>query len=107
MSLTTSGLKAEKRYKSTLSNPVTFFIDQYNKKIYNVDSLYADCDLSHVLASIGTKNSGIVVVKSLISDTLFTHSSTDSLDLSKTREIRVYANDGSNYRALNWYRRYR
>ena len=86
-------------YKSTLPNPVTFFIDQYNKKIYNVDSLYADCDLSHVLASIGTKNSGIVVVKSLISDTLFTHSSTDSLDLSKTREIRVYANDGSNYRA--------
>ena len=86
-------------YKKALSNPVTFYIDHYNKKIYNADSLYADCDLGHVLASISTKNSGVVVVKSMISDTLFTYSATDSLDFTKAREIRVYSNDGSNYRA--------
>ena len=86
-------------YKKALSNPVTFYIDQYNRKIYNADSLYADCDLSHVLASISTKNSGVVTIKSLISDTLFTYSSSDSLDFSKTREIRVFSQDGSSYRS--------
>lgn len=96
---TTSKSGKDSIYKKTLSNPVTFFIDQYNRKIYNADSLLADCDLSHVLASISTKNSGVVTIKSLISDTLFTYSSSDSLDFSKTREIRIYANSGSSYRS--------
>jgi len=86
-------------YKKTLKDPVAFSIDQYNKTIYNTDSLFADCDLNHVQVLITTKNSGVIAIKSLISDTLFTYSSTDSLDFSKTREVRVYANDGSNYRA--------
>ena len=97
---TTSKSGKDSVYKKTLSNPsITFFIDQYNKTIYNTDSLYADCDLSHVLASITSKNSGVIAIKSMISDTLRTYSSTDSLDFSKTREIRVYAQDGQNYRA--------
>lgn len=96
---TTSKSGKDSVYKKTLSSPVTFCIDHYNKTIYNIDSLYADCDLSHVITSISTKNSGIVVFKGIDNDTLYTYSSSDSLDFSKTREIRVYANDGSNYRA--------
>ena len=95
---TTSKSGKDSVYKKTLADPVMFYIDHYNKKIYNVDSLYADCDLSHVLASISAKNGGTVVFKSLISDSLFTYYSTDSLDFSQPREVRVYAQDGSTYR---------
>lgn len=94
---TTSG--KDSVYKRTLSNPVTFSIDQYKKTIFNLDSLKADCDLSHVLVTISAKNSGYIVIKSMTSDTLYSYSSSDSLDFSKPREIRVYANDGSGYRA--------
>ena len=94
---TTSG--KDSVYKRTLSNPVTFSIDQYKKTIYNLDSLKADCDLSHVLVTISAKNSGYIVIKSMTSDTLYSYSSSDSLDFSQPREVRVYANDGSGYRA--------
>jgi hypothetical protein len=96
---TTSKSGKDYVYKKVLANPVTFYIDHYNKTIYNADSLYADCDLQHVLASISTQSNGVIAIKSMISDTLRTYSSTDSLDFSKPREIRVYANDGSTYRA--------
>ena len=96
---TTSKSGKDSVYKKTLSSPVKFHIDQYKRVIYNTDSLNADCDLSHVLVTISAKNNGYVVIKSLISDTLFNYSSSDSLDFSQPREIRVYANDGSGYRA--------
>lgn len=96
---TTSKSGKDSVYKKTLSSPVTFYIDQYNKTIYNVDSLYADCDLKHVLAEISTRNSGVVAIKSMISDTLRTYNSSDSLDFSQVREIRVYSQRGDTYRA--------
>lgn len=96
---TTSKSGKDSVYKKTLSSPVTFYIDQYNKTIYNVDSLYADCDLKHVLAEISTRNSGVVAIKSTISDTLRTYNSSDSLDFSQVREIRVYSQRGDTYRA--------
>ena len=86
-------------YKQAITNPVTFFIDHYGGKIYNEDSLYADCDLKHVLASISTTNSGVVAIKDVDTDTLRTYFSTDSLDFSQPREVRVYANNGKDYRA--------
>ena len=96
---TTSKSGKDSVYKKTLSDPVEFYIDQYNRTIYNPDSLYADCDLSHVLTSITTKNSGVIVIKSMVSDTLFTYSSSDSLDFSKVREVRVYSQNSNEYRA--------
>ena len=96
---TTSKSGKDSVYKKTLSDPATFNIDHKNTLIYNTDSLYADCDLSHLLVNISTKNGGRVAIKSLSSDTLFTYYSTDSLDFSQPREIRVYAQDGSSYRA--------
>lgn len=96
---TTSKSGGDSIYKKAISDPVTFSIDHYKKMIYNLDSLKADCDLSHVLVNITSKNSGLIAIKSLTSDTLYTYSSSDSLDFSKPREIRAFATDGSGYRA--------
>ena len=83
-------------YVKKLSNPVTFTIDQYNGQIYNTDSLPADTDLKHVLATINSKNSGTIYV--MHGDTLYYYSSTDSIDFSAPREIRVYAQNGQDFR---------
>lgn len=96
---TTSKSGKDSVYKKTLSDPVTFNIDHKNTLIYNADSLYADCDLSHLVVDISTKNGGRVAIKGLSNDSLFTYYATDSLDFSQPREIRVYAQDGSSYRA--------
>ena len=98
---TTSSDGTTKTTKSTLSTKPVFVIDQYNYKIYNPVALPSNCDLQHVLATITAKNSGTVVLKSLTSDSLYVYSSTDSVDFSKPREIRVYANDGSGYRTYD------
>lgn len=95
---TTSSTGGDSVYKKTLSNPVKFVIDQYKKEIYNTDSLYVDCDLSHVLLTITALNGGVVAVKSMTSDSLTIYSSTDSLDFSQPRVLRVVANDGRSYR---------
>lgn len=101
---TTSSTGADSIYKTTVSTLPKMTINQYEQDgkmpcIYNTDSLTSDCDLEHVLLSITTINSGIVVVKSLTSDSLSYFSSTDSLDVSVPREIRVYAQNYSSYRS--------
>ena len=96
---TTSKSGKDSVYKKVISNPATFNIDQYEKRIFNTDSIYADCDLKHVLITITTKNSGVVAIKDIGSDTLRTYNSTDSIDLSQTREFRVYSQSGSTYRS--------
>lgn len=100
---TTSKAGTDSVYMSTKTSGLPkFTIDHYGLKIYNTDSLNADCDLKHVLASISSKNSGVIVInyqKSDNTDSLVYFSSTDSLDLSVPREIRVYANDGSDFRS--------
>ena len=84
----------------TLSKGLPVFtIDQYNQQIYNRVPLSAGCDLTHVLATVTAKNSGTIVLKSLTSDSLFYYNSTDSVDYSQPRELRVYALNGSGYRA--------
>ena len=85
--------------KLTVSN-YPFTIDQYQGKIYNIDSLPADCDLKHILVTAtATSYSGTIVVKSATSDSLTYYSNTDSLDFSTIREFRVYNNSGEKYRA--------
>ena len=77
-----------------------FAIDQYQRKIYNSDSLPADCDLKHILVTAtATSYSGTIAVKSATSDSLSYYSGTDSLDFSTIREFRVYNNTGDKYRA--------
>ncbi len=68
-----------------------FYIDQVNREIYNPDSLPYGTDAKHVICTITTKNSGAVGIKSLISDTIFYHSSADSVDFSQPRQVVVFA----------------
>lgn len=70
------------------------YIDQLKREAYNVDSLPLGTDLAHVLITIGAKNNGIPVIKSLTSDSIFSISNTDSLDFSQPREIFVYSQSG-------------
>ena len=88
-------------YKTTITkNFPTFTIDQYTKTIYNTDSLPFTADLTRVVIQLGGSTySGSLYVKSMVSDTLFYYSSSDSIDFTKPREIRVYNYDGSRYRA--------
>ncbi len=104
---TTSKKGTDSIYKKTLTSAVlpTFTIEQYpdaqnRYKIYNTDSLPKDCDLKHVLATISTSTySGSIAIKSANSDTLYNYASTDSLDFSTIREIRVYNNTLQKFRA--------
>ena len=96
---TTSSKGTDSIYKKALATKQTFTIDQKQYTIYNTDSLPKDCDLKHVLATISSSTySGRIVIKSAVSDTLFTYASTDSLDFSQPREIRVYNNTLQKYR---------
>ena len=96
---TTSKSGGDSVYKKVLKPTPTFTIDQSQYKIYNTDSLPKDCDLKHVLATIsGSTYSGNIYIKSIASDTLYLYSSSDSIDFSQTREIRVYNNTLEKFR---------
>ena len=94
-----SGGDSVYRQKLTVAS-YPFTIDQYQRKIYNTDSLPADCDLKHVLVTAtATSYSGTIAVKSATSDSLTYYNSSDSLDFTTIREFRVYNNTGEKYRA--------
>jgi hypothetical protein len=96
---TTSSGK-DSTYQITVNSSLPVFtIDQYKQEIYNTTPLPSECDLKHVLATITAKNSGTIVLKSATSDSLYFYSSTDSIDFSQPRELRVYAANGSGFRA--------
>ena len=73
-------------------------IDQLGHQIYNYTELPVGTDVKHVLCTVTTKNSGVVAVQSMTSDSLQWYSSNDSIDFSQPRIFRVYATDGSGYR---------
>lgn len=97
---TTSSDGKETVSKTTLNSGLPVFnIDQYKHRIFNNVPLSADCDLKHVLVTLTTKRSGNVVIKDMDSDSLTIYVYTDSIDFSQPREFRVYALNGSGYRA--------
>ena len=73
-------------------------IDQINYKVYNTTELPVGTDISHVICTVTTKNSGILAIQSMTSDSLSWYSSSDSIDFSAPRIFRVYALDGSGHR---------
>lgn len=100
---TTSSTGEDSTYTASVTGSrYAFSIDQQQGLIYNVDSLPAGCDLSSVLATISTKNSGTVVLNLKTSDgqkdSLVLYSSTDSLDLSKPLELWAFNHSGTAYR---------
>ena len=73
-------------------------IDHLNRCIYNMTELPMGTDLEHVVFSLTTKNGGVVGIQSLTSDSIQWFASTDSIDFSVPRILRVYAIDGSGSR---------
>lgn len=76
-----------------------FYIDQATRQIYNVDSLPCGVRDTAVLATISSKNSSPIILMDIDkTDSIAAYySSSDSINFSKPRYIRVYNNDGSAY----------
>ena len=98
---TSDGTK-DSTYATTIAGSnYKFYIDQAAGKIYNADSLPVGTKISAALASITAKQSSplLWVLKDKDNkDSLAYYSSSDSVDFSKPKEIRVYNNDYSAYR---------
>lgn len=77
-----------------------FYIDQQQGLIYNVDSLPQGLDLTKVLCTITSKNSGVVVLNKGTEgkDSLVYYSDADSVDVSRPLEVRVYNMKMTDYR---------
>ena len=75
-----------------------FYIDQVKCEIYNTDSLPYGIDNKKVLCTIMAKNYGAVGVKSMTSDSLSYHVSTDSIDFSSPRDFYIYSSSGVAFR---------
>jgi len=85
--------------KSTITgSSYPLSIDHLKGLIYNLNELPVGTDLSHVVFTASTKNGGIIGIKSLTSDTVRIHASTDSVDFSVPRTLRVFAANGMGYR---------
>lgn len=85
-------------YKVTVTgSSYKFHIDQVNHRIYNTDSLPIHSDVRHIVCTIATLNNGLPMFKSLTNDSLIYYATTDSIDFSQPRTVRVAASDGSGY----------
>lgn len=75
-------------------------IDHLGCRIYNADSLPVGTDLGHVtISAITTQNDGVPFIMSATDSSLMYYvRSTDSLDFSTPRVIRVMASNGVDYR---------
>lgn len=93
---TSSGKDSTYTVTSTYSGSTTpMHINQNTNEIYNTDSLRYGTDLSKVVCTISTLNSGQVYFQSLDDPTSYDYySSTDSVDLSQPRIVSVVASDG-------------
>lgn len=96
---TTSSTGEDSVYTTTVDcSGYAFSIDQLKHEIFNVDSLPVGIDATRVLCTLATYNSGTAIVKGRTDDESDVYfSSSDSLDLSVKRIIRVYSSDGTAY----------
>lgn len=89
---TKDGLRDSSYVKSVDFSSVKMTIDHLGGRIFNADSLPLGCNITKVLATASTRNSGMVGIKNVDSDTTRIFSSTDSVDYTKPRELIVYSN---------------
>ena len=73
------------------------YIDQINHLIYNVDSLPYGTDVSKVLCTVSSKNSGVIAIQNMDSDTLKYYNSSDSIDFTQPRKFIAYSYDGKSH----------
>lgn len=82
-------------YSYTYSAATTpICIDQVNRRIFNEDSLTVGTDLAHILTTITAKSNGTALFKNLTDENWTLYSSTDSIDYSQQRILRIVSNDG-------------
>lgn len=76
-----------------------FYIDQAQRKIYNVDSLPCGVRDTAILATISSKNSSPILLMDInkTDSVAAYYSSSDSINFSVPRKIRVYSSDYSAY----------
>lgn len=76
-----------------------FYIDQAQRLIYNVDSLPCGVRDTAILATISSKNSSPILLMDInkTDSVAGYYSSSDSINFSKPRKIRVYSSDYSAY----------
>lgn len=76
-----------------------FYIDQAQRLIYNVDSLPCGVRDTAILATISSKNSSPILLMDInkTDSVAAYYSSSDSINFSKPRYIRVYSSDYSAY----------
>ena len=76
-----------------------FYIDQATRQIYNADSLPCGVRDTAILATISSKNSSPILLMDINKTDSITgyYSSSDSINFSKPRFIRVYSSDYSAY----------
>ena len=87
------------KVKSTYSGSTyKFNIDQANGLIYNTDSLPYGTDAEHVVATIGSLNSGIVFWRNEEDGSYYYYVSSDSVDLTNERHLRVASQSGLYHR---------
>ena len=82
-------------YQTTIAgSSYQFYIDQDKREIYNPDSLPYGTDVRRVSCTVIAKNNGLIGIKSLVSDSVFSYSSTDSIDFTAPRQMVAIANSG-------------
>lgn len=96
---TTSSTGNDSTYTKNISmSAYPFCIDHVKGLIYNVDSLPVGTDAAKLLCSYSTKSNGVVYIETVNRDSMNYLSTTDSLDFTSPRYLRVYASDLSAYR---------
>lgn len=76
-----------------------FFIDQQKRLIWNPDSLPYGCDATKILATISAMNGASIRIINLDDANAYkVYSSTDSIDFSQDRKLRVVAQSGRSHR---------
>ncbi|MBO5824197.1 MAG: hypothetical protein J6Q93_04475 [Prevotella sp.] len=72
-----------------------FSIDHVNGEIFNADSLPYGTDATRLLCEYTTKNSGSVGIENIVGDSVAYLTTTDTIDFSTPRYVRVYSADNS------------
>lgn len=73
-----------------------FVIDQQQGQIYNTDSLPLGTNPAKILCTYSTKNNSLATIQSMTSDTLSYLNTTDTLDFTTPRTVKVYSTSGQN-----------
>lgn len=82
-------------YTSTKVANYPFTIDHVKGEIFNVDSLPYGTNPTNLLCGYTSKNNGMVGIESLVGDSVGYLTTTDSVDFSQSRYLRVYSSDNS------------